>query len=112
MSANGTARAIYALQNAPGDKKATVYIARDYVVKATRKDKLDRRNKSETFVVTMGRPNYLERKFIKLCEKAGEPFPVKKVVLKPWPVARAGTAERKAKRKAALRKAKRAARKG
>lgn len=32
--------------------------------------------------LTAGRPNYQERKFIKLCKKAGEPFPIKKIQLK------------------------------
>jgi hypothetical protein len=38
-------------------------------------------NRSE-LVLTVGRPNYRERKFIKLCKDAGEPFPVKKVQLR------------------------------
>ena len=29
--------------------------------------------------ITAGRPNYLARRFIKACVKAGEPFPVKKI---------------------------------
>ncbi len=33
--------------------------------------------------LTIGRPNFVERKFIKSCEKAGERFPVKKIQLKP-----------------------------
>jgi len=36
-------------------------------------------------VLTIGRPNYAEREFIKLCKKAGEPFPVKKMQLKFYP---------------------------
>lgn len=33
-------------------------------------------------LVTIGKPNFAERRFIKLCEKAGEPFPVKKIQLR------------------------------
>lgn len=33
-------------------------------------------------VLTAGRPNYLARRFIKACKKAGEPFPVKKIQLR------------------------------
>lgn len=32
--------------------------------------------------IVIGRPNYEQRQFIKLCKKAGEKFPVKKVQLK------------------------------
>jgi hypothetical protein len=35
--------------------------------------------------VTRGKPNYTEREFIKQCQKSGEPFPVKKVLLKFLP---------------------------
>lgn len=34
------------------------------------------------FILTIGRPNYLERRFIKHCKNAGEPFPVKNVIKK------------------------------
>ena len=33
-------------------------------------------------VVTVGKPNFSEREFIKKCKKAGEPFPVKKIQFK------------------------------
>lgn len=35
-------------------------------------------SKSIEVTVTIGRPNHKEREFIKRCQKAGEPFPVKK----------------------------------
>lgn len=66
-------------------KRATKYLDEKTAVKCTRKLKFDKRMRSETVVLTVGRPNYAERKFIKLCKKAGEPFPVKKVQLKWWP---------------------------
>lgn len=34
--------------------------------------------------LTIGKPNYAEREFIKLCKKAKEPFPVKNTQLKFW----------------------------
>lgn len=37
--------------------------------------------------ITAGRPNYLARRFIKLCRKCGEPFPVKTIQLR-FPVKR------------------------
>lgn len=33
-------------------------------------------------VLTIGKPNYIQRTFIKMCKKSGEPFPVKKIQLK------------------------------
>lgn len=37
------------------------------------------------FVLKIGKPNYLERDFVKMCKKAGEPLPVKKVQIKHYP---------------------------
>ena len=59
-----------------GAKKATKYLDDKTVVKATRQ------GKNNSLILTWGRPNYLERKFIKLCKKAGEKFPIRKVQLK------------------------------
>lgn len=67
-----------------GARKASFYLAEDTVVTATRPHKPDKRAKSFSIVVTMGRPNYRGRLFIKACQKAGEPFPVKKLQLKFW----------------------------
>lgn len=66
----------------PKLKKATKYLHPKLVVKATRIGKFDARMKTVEFKVTVGAPNYQERKFIKLCEKAGEKFPIRKVQLK------------------------------
>lgn len=66
-------------------RKAIGYISPHFTVKATRQKKSDRRDRQETFVVTIGKPNYAERAFIKTCIKAKEPFPVKKIQLKYWP---------------------------
>ena len=65
-----------------GARKAVKFVTPTYTVKVTRQRKLDRRDKSETFLVTTGKPNYLERKFIKLAVRAREPFPIKKIQLK------------------------------
>ena len=54
-------------------------------VKATRQRKPDGRTKTTTLIVTIGRPAYAERHFIKMCKRAGEPFPVRKVQLKFYP---------------------------
>ena len=69
---------------------ATKYISPKLIVRATRrwgrKHKADlgtvNRSPSLDIVLTISRPNYLEREFIKAARKAGEPFPVKKIQLK------------------------------
>jgi len=65
--------------------RATQYISPNFIVRAVRKlcgKRIDKRDKSVNIVLTVGKPNYLEREFIKLCHKAKEPFPIKKVQLK------------------------------
>ena len=67
-----------------GMKSATKYLAskgREAIVRCVRRGKT-RANGSFDSVLKIGRPNYAEKKFINLCEKCGEQFPVKKVQLK------------------------------
>ena len=67
-----------------GAYKATKYLSDKLTVKATRKrykGKL-RKGGNVDIVLTIGKPNYLEREFIKKAKKAGEPFPIKKVQVK------------------------------
>lgn len=66
-------------------KSATKYLSPKLVIRATWHNKPSKRNNRETMVVTFGQPNYLERAFVKLAKKAGEPFPIKKVQLRAWP---------------------------
>lgn len=65
-------------------RKATYYIDEKTVVKMTANHRPRGRAYSLHFSVTVGGPNYAERQFIKLCKKAGEPLPVKKVQLTYW----------------------------
>ena len=69
--------------------RAVKYLDEKTVVSACRKHKPSKRDTSSDFVLKIGRPNYLERRFVRLCKAAGEPFPVRKVQLQPWPVKRA-----------------------
>lgn len=64
--------------------KAVKYVTPKLVVRATRKLYGKRINKSHNIEITLtiGRPNYIEREFIKLCQKAKEPFPVKNIQFK------------------------------
>lgn len=62
-----------------GYKRAVKYVSDKHTIKATRRGRLDKRGRAIEVLVTIGKPNYAERLFIKDCKKAGEPFPVKKV---------------------------------
>lgn len=69
-------------------RKATKFIGPHLVVKATRQRKTRKNASHHTFLLTVGQPNYLERKFIKQSLAAGEKFPVKKVQTRDFPVKR------------------------
>lgn len=70
-------------------RRATAYLSPRLVVKATRQRPYDRRYGGETFVVTIGAPNYRERAWIKLAKAGREPFPVWRILLTAWPKRRA-----------------------
>ena len=66
--------------------KATEYVNPTLICRATRKrsgKKIDHRHNIE-IILTVGKPNYVERDFIRKCKKAGEPFPLKKIQLKVY----------------------------
>lgn len=69
-------------------KSATLYLAPNLVVRATWRHKPKANHTREEMVLTFGAPNYLERLFVKQAVKAHEPFPIRKVLLKAWPVKR------------------------
>ena len=68
------------------------YLSDRLVISATRKrygkSGWTRRDARADIAVKIGAPNYLERKFISLCKKAGEKFPVRKIQLKMRPAKR------------------------
>jgi hypothetical protein len=61
----------------------TVFISPQEIIRAVRRryNKKIREGNIE-IMLTVGKPNYREREFIKLCKKAKEPFPIKKIQLK------------------------------
>jgi len=65
-----------------GFRQATKYISDNLTVKCTARKNT---GKQLSAVITEGKPNYAERLFIKLCKKAGEKFPVRKIQVKHWP---------------------------
>lgn len=63
-------------------RRATKFVSPSYVIRAHRifaGDRIDNRDKAIDIRLKIGTPNFHERKFIKDCLKAGEPFPVKKI---------------------------------
>lgn len=66
--------------------KAVKFIEPNFIVRATRRTfggkVRNKRGENIEINLTIGKPNYLEREFVKLARKAKEPFPVKKVQLK------------------------------
>ena len=75
---------VEALINNPNVIRAVKYVSPVWIVRATRKrfgGKILKRGNVE-IILTIGRPNYIEREFVKLCHKAGEKFPMRGVHLK------------------------------
>jgi len=66
-----------------GAVRGTRYVSPKEVVRVTRRRYRGKLNPRQAgaieLVVSVCRPNYRERLFIKQCQKAGEPFPVKKI---------------------------------
>ena len=66
-----------------GNVRATKYISPKEIIRATRSRYNGKFVKGNIeIVLTIGRPNWLERQFIKDLIKAKESFPVKKIQLK------------------------------
>lgn len=65
-------------------RKATAYISERRVIKATAQCRANKRSKSVTILVTVGKPNFVERRFIRLCKKAGMVFPLRQIQWRFW----------------------------
>lgn len=65
-------------------RQAIVYQHPMLVVKLTRNHKPKAYDRGRTFSLTIGKPNYAERLFVKSLIKSGEPFPIKKVQFKKY----------------------------
>lgn len=74
------------LMSIEGAKSAVKYLSDKLVVKATWSNKPSKTHKGETIVITFGKPNYRECKFIADCKKAKVSFPISKIQLKYYPV--------------------------
>lgn len=65
-----------------GARQCVVYQHPELSVKVTRRFKPSKRDKSVNLVLTIGKPDFSGRKFVKDCIKAGVKFPVRKPQLK------------------------------
>lgn len=71
-------------------RRVTKYVAPNLVISMSariyksdkKRKKRDVKSSRSEFVIKIGSPNYLERKFIKVAKKANEEFPIKKLQLK------------------------------
>ena len=81
MLAQYASELIFIVANDATIKTATKIATPKITVRVTRRLKPLKSNRRNEYVVTIGEPNYLALRFIKLCKKAGEPFPVKKIQL-------------------------------
>lgn len=66
----------------PEIKKATKFLSPKLVIKATRRNKYDGREKSEVLIVTLGAPNFREKRYIETLKEAKVPFPVRRIRIK------------------------------
>lgn len=66
-------------------RRATAFISPTLTIKATAQRRQERRDKQATCLVTVGRPNFVERRFIRVCQKAGMVFPLSQIQWKSWP---------------------------
>ena len=70
-------------------KKATAYLSPRLTVKAIRvafDGRIDHRDRRADIRLTIGKPNAKERRFIRDAQRAGEPFPIKDVLVRRFPV--------------------------
>lgn len=76
---------VFSVLSAHDVRQATFFWSPTEIIRVTRIWRTTRRAEQESFVLTIGRPNFAERLAVKALRKAKEPFPVKKVQLKFWP---------------------------
>lgn len=76
------------LMETPGIKHATKYLHEKRTIRGTLIGKPRKGAPRITLAVSIGKPNYRERFFVKDCLQAGEQFPVRKVQLQMQPVKR------------------------
>lgn len=66
-------------------RQSTAYLSPKLTIKATAQRKQDKRAKQITMLVTIGAPNFVERRFIRVCQKKGQSLPLGQRHFKLWP---------------------------
>jgi hypothetical protein len=74
-----------ALRNDPTLRRVTCFADPKLTFKLTRQRRERRNARTNTYLLTVGAPNFVERGLIATMVKAGEPFPVKKLKLQEYP---------------------------
>lgn len=69
----------------PRIRRATIYINEATTVKATVQHRQRRNARQTTMILTVGRPNYGERYYIRRAKKNGEKFPETTPDIEFWP---------------------------
>ena len=88
VTMNVVGKVVTALMSTEG-KRATVFLSPRLTVKATRvafDGRIDHRDGRADIRLTIGKPNAKERRFIRDAQRAGEPFPIKDVLVRRFPV--------------------------
>ena len=70
--------------NGANIRRATAFISSTLTIKATAQHRFRKNERSSTMLVTVGRPNFVERRFIRICQKAGVCFPLRQIQWKHW----------------------------
>lgn len=69
-------------------RKATLYLSPTRTIKITRRFH-DKRSTRHTYLLTIGEPNFAEKRHITTLKAAKEKFPVRKIQLQHYPKAKA-----------------------
>lgn len=65
------------LEQNPQLRQVRYYRSPKRVVKLTRRQKS---RKTTEYILTVGKPNYRDRQFIRLCIRARQPFPINRLI--------------------------------
>jgi hypothetical protein len=87
-------QAYAALHCATFARRATVYVSGKVTIKLTRQWPHRKRSRQETFLLTIGAPNYREREFIRKMSRQG-PFTLPHLHTDMWPKKRKAKAKAK-----------------
>lgn len=73
------ASALQSLRALRDARRITRLVSPHQTIKVTRQHRPDRRERQEVFLVTIGKPNFVERQLIKTARKNGVCFPIGRI---------------------------------